>query len=70
MSDSQSSPRLEPFATFAQVAKELNIPLFKIRRAAQRGLFPTYSILNGRKLVRRSEVVAAIEQSQSGGTDE
>jgi hypothetical protein len=70
VSDPQSSPPVEPFSTYAQVAKDLNIPVFKIRRAAKRGLFPTYSILNGRKLVRRSEVAAAIEKSRSGGAHE
>lgn len=39
---------------------------FKLRRAAKRGLFPTYSILNGRKLVRLSEIVAAIERARTG----
>jgi hypothetical protein len=50
-------------------AERLGLPVFKIRRAAKLGLFPTYSILNGRKLVRLSEVVAAIERSRSGGTN-
>jgi len=59
----------EPFRTLIAVAEQLGVPVFKIRRAAKRGLFPTYSLLNGRKLARLSEVEAAIERSRSGGTN-
>src|SRR5262249_29610794 len=59
----------EPFLTLTVVAEQLGIPVFKIRRAAKRGLFPTYFLLNGRKLARLSEVEAAIERSCSGGAN-
>jgi hypothetical protein len=64
-----SSTEPEQLLTLVAAAERLGLPTFKIRRAAKRGLFPTYSILNGRKLVRLSEVVAAIERSRSGGND-
>jgi hypothetical protein len=59
----------EQLLTFIAAAKRLGLPAFKIRRAANQGLFPTYSIGNGRKLVRISEIVAAIERSRSGGAN-
>jgi excisionase family DNA binding protein len=57
----------EPFLTIQAAAALLNLPVFKLRRAARRGLFPIYRIGNGRILVRLSEVVAAIERSRRGG---
>jgi hypothetical protein len=52
------------YLTLKQAAFELNLPYFKLQRAAKKGLIPTYRFLNGRPLVRLSEVVAAIEASQ------
>jgi hypothetical protein len=62
-----TSAESERLLTYGAAAAKLGLPIFKIRRAAKRGLFPTYSILNGRKLVRLSEVIAAIERSRTGG---
>jgi hypothetical protein len=70
MSDSHDPPIVEPFVTLANVAKQLGLPLFKIRRAARAGLFPVYVFGNGRILTRTSEVVAAIERSRAGVSDE
>jgi hypothetical protein len=58
---------VEPLLTLIAAAGKLGLPVFKVRRAARQGLFPTYSMLNGRKLVRLSEVVAAIDRSRSEG---
>jgi hypothetical protein len=55
----------ERLLTLSMAAERLGLPTFKIRRAAKKGLFPTYSISNGRKLVRLSEVLATIERSRS-----
>ena len=66
MTEQSRFPLNEPFRTLKDVAAELGIPTFKITRAAKRGLFPTYCILNQRKLARVSEVKAAIERSRSG----
>jgi hypothetical protein len=65
----QATPNsnLEHLLTYEAAAGKLGLPIFKIRRAAKLGLFPTYSLLNGRKLVRLSEVNAAIERSRTGG---
>ena len=65
---SQDAP--EQLLTLQAAADKLGLPVFKIRRAAKRGLFPTYTLLNGRKLVRLSEVVAAIERSRQGGAND
>ena len=57
----------EPLLTLKDVAKRLGLPAFKVTRAAKLGIFPTYTLLNNRKLARLSEVVAAIERSRTGG---
>jgi hypothetical protein len=56
----------EKLYTLLNAAYRLGLPAFKLRRAAKRGLFPTYSLLNGRKLVRLSEIITAIETSRTG----
>lgn len=57
----------EPLLTLKAAAEILNLPLFKLRRAAKQGLFPTYTLYNSRKLVRLSEVLVAIENCRIGG---
>ena len=57
----------ERLLTLRVAANKLNLPLFKMARAARAGIFPTYTLFNKRKLVRLSEVVAAIEASKQGG---
>ncbi len=59
----------ERLLTLKEVAQTLGLPVFKVVRAAKRGVFPTYTFFNKRKLARLSEVVAAIERSRSGGSD-
>lgn len=59
----------EPLLTLKRVADELGLPVFKVVRAAKRGVFPTYTLFNNRKLARLSEVIAAIDRSRSGGSD-
>jgi hypothetical protein len=61
------TPEPEPFQTLADAADQIGLPTFKIRRAAKRGLFPTYTLLNGRKLALVSEIRAAIRRSRSVG---
>jgi hypothetical protein len=56
----------EPYRTFKAVSEVTGLPVFKIRRAAKLGIFPTYTLFNKRRLVRLSEVVAAIERSHHG----
>jgi hypothetical protein len=64
------SPAVEPFITIRYAAELLGQPIFKVRRASRAGLFPTYRFMNGRRLVRLSEVIAAIERSRKGGDHE
>ena len=54
----------ELLLTLTEVATRLGLPLFKVRRAAKIGIFPTYNLFNGRKLARLSEVIVAIERSR------
>lgn len=58
---------LEPFMTVQQAAKELGVHVWALRRAVKSGSVPAYQPFNGRKLVRLSEVVAAINASKIGG---
>lgn len=56
----------EKLITLKDAATILGVPTFKITRAAKAGTFPVYTLFNQRKLVRLSEVVAAIEASKIG----
>lgn len=58
---------VEPFLTLQQAAKELGVHVWALRRAVKSGAIPAYQPFNGRKLVRLSEVVAAINASKIGG---
>jgi helix-turn-helix protein len=60
-------PLVEPLVTIKAAAERLGLPEYKLQRAARAGLIPTYSIFNGRRLVRLSEVVAVIETTRQGG---
>jgi len=53
-----SRPDPEQFCTFKNAAEALRIPYFKVQRAARQGLLPTYKMLNGRRDVRLSDIVA------------
>jgi hypothetical protein len=59
----------EKLLTYRAVSDALGIPYFKIQRAAKAKLFPTYRLLNGRRLLRLSEVIAAIEATRDGGSE-
>jgi hypothetical protein len=50
--------------TLKEAADYLDLPYFKIQRAARRGLIPTYSLLNSRKYVK----IADIRQKMSANT--
>ncbi len=67
MSSDLPASDIEPYATLKEAACSLRLPYFKIQRAARAGLFPTYALLNARKLCKLSEVFAAIERSRTGG---
>lgn len=59
----------EKLLTIADTAKALGVHVWALRRAVKAGTVPAYSPFNGRKLLRLSEVVAAIETSKVGGND-
>ena len=54
----EASP--EKLYTIQEAAVLLNIYAWRIRRAVKNGLVPSYCLLNSRRLVRLSEVIAAM----------
>ena len=73
MSDTtQNTQRPEKMFTVKEAAEHLGIQKWKLYRALKNGLVPYHTLLNSRKLVRLSEVEAAINQNlalnaQEGG---
>ncbi|PHJ50581.1 hypothetical protein VF02_38130 [Nostoc linckia z1] len=63
--DRRAAP--ETLLTIAEAAKALGVYEWALRRAVKRGSVPHYTPFNSRKLVRLSEVIAAIEASRTGG---
>lgn len=51
---------VEPFYTLKEIAGLTNLKYWLVLRCAARGLFPTYTFGNSRKLALLSEVQAAI----------
>lgn len=64
MSNARDNNDPEPLFTLKEIAARLNLPEYKVTRAAASKLFRTYCLFNKRKLARLSEVVAAVEQSR------
>lgn len=60
---------VEPYISIQQAAEALGVYVWALRRAVNAGTVPAYQPFNGRKLVRLSEVVAAINASKIGGRD-
>ena len=58
----------EKLRPMKNAADMLGLPYFKVQRAVKLGLIPSYRLYNKRKLVRVSEIMAAMKQ-QSGGAD-
>jgi predicted site-specific integrase-resolvase len=50
----------EKLLTLKQAQQELGIPYYKLLRAANAGLIPTYSLLNNKKYVRASDILKAM----------
>lgn len=58
-----SGPQLreaEALLTFRQAADLFGVPYWKIQRAARDGLIPTFTLLNSRRYVRRSDIERAL----------
>lgn len=58
---------IERLLTIQQAAKELGVHTWALRRAVKSGAVPAYQPFNSRRLVRLSEVAAAINASKIGG---
>lgn len=58
---------VEKLLTYKAIADTLGVPYFKVQRAVRAKLFPTYRVLNGRRLLKLSEVVAVIDSTREGG---
>ncbi|MGQ4274938.1 hypothetical protein [Terrihabitans sp. B22-R8] len=65
----QQAARLadEKLCTIKAAAQALGVHEWALRRAIKRGFVPAYTPFNSRRLVRLSEVVAAIDASKVGG---
>jgi hypothetical protein len=59
----------EKLITLKAAAGALGLPVWKLRRAVAAGEIPSYTLLNTRRYVKLSEVVAAIEASCQGGAE-
>ena len=59
--------RAEKLLTFRATADSLGVPYYKVQRAARAGILPTYRLLNGRRLLKLSEVAAVIDATREGG---
>ncbi len=61
---------LEKLLPIKSAADKLGLPYWKLLRAVKAGDVSSYRFFNSRRLVRPSEVIAVIERSRTGGTDE
>lgn len=59
--------RAEKLLTYKAAAEALGIPYYKVQRAARAGIISTYRLLNGRRLLKLSDVVAVIDGTREGG---
>jgi len=64
----EKSGCFEQLLTIQEAAKALGVHPWALRRAVKSGTIPAYAPFNGRKLVRLSEVVAAIDASKVVGS--
>lgn len=65
-----TSTEPERLFTITETAEILGIHLWALRRAVKSGAIPSYIPFNSRRLVRLSEVIAFIEASRQGGSNE
>lgn len=50
------SPNQEQLLTIREAAEALGLPYYKIQRSVQRGLLPSYRLLNSRRYVRLRDI--------------
>jgi hypothetical protein len=60
-------PLIKDLLTMKEASDLSGIPYWKIQRAVRRGILPSYSFFNDRKLVRVSDIETLIERSREGG---
>lgn len=60
---------VEPFLDVAAGSQGIGVHPWALRRAVKSGTIPAYQPFNGRRLVRLTEVVAAITAPKIGGED-
>jgi len=52
----------DAFLTLREAARLLNIPYYKVQRAAKAKLFPTYSLFNRRKYVKLRDILRVMHK--------
>jgi hypothetical protein len=57
----------EPPVTLAQAAEQLQLPLWKLRRAAKANVFPTYYLHDSKALCFVDDIHSAILRSRKEG---
>jgi hypothetical protein len=67
MKPSEQSSSPERLHTIKEAAALLGLKYWQLQRAVKRELVPSYTLLNSRKHVRLSEIVAAFKRS--GGAE-
>jgi excisionase family DNA binding protein len=60
-------PTMEQFLTVREAAAVVGVAPWKLSRVVKSGSVPSYAIGNTRRLVRVSEIVAAVEGTRLGG---
>lgn len=63
------SSGVEPLLSIPKAAAAVGAHAWALRRAVKSGSIPAYTPFNGRKLVRLSEIIAAINASKVGGSN-
>lgn len=59
----------EQLLTIPQAAKQLDLPVYAVRRAAKAGLIPVHQPFNSRRLVLVSEIKTFVHSCKVGGAE-
>lgn len=63
-------PLCQRLLTIKEAADAIGAKEWQVRRAVKRGVIPAYTPFNSRKLVRLAEVLAVIDASKIGGSND
>lgn len=66
-SNARAGDEPEKYITIARAAETLGLRYWQVQRAVKAQLIPSYAPFGKRRLLRISEVVAAIDASKAGG---